>query len=515
MANSHSRCCIDEASSGIDPLARRKVWDILLAERGSRSLLLTTHFLDEAEVLSDHVAILSKGVLKAQGSVASLKSSMGGGYRLTTGSSPRIASLQAPPGVTNHSDYNQEVFEVPDESTLAHFVRILEQNGIHDYRLQGPTIEHVFLKLAQEMQGDSDLARELSAANKKCGNPDSESAVSPEGKARALTLNTGKGCGPLKQMYVLFLKRIIILEHNYMPYIGAMFIPLVLAGMVTRFFIGYDYPNGIPCDDPGSSSTQRQYRYTLSPSSIASPYPAFVYGPPSRVSPDELQRMVPNQTHYSYSITPHWDQVPTVASLSDFASYVAANATRLYIGGIFDDANAPTFAWTAGQGPAVYPPLIHSLLNSILMNQTIDFGYEEFAQSFTPSNGVGSLVAIFTVLGFAVYPGLFALYPTAERIRNVRAMHYSNGILSSSLWLAYALFDSMFILLISVLTVAIWSSQWNGWYALGYMFVVFVLYGLASTAYSYVVSLFVPSQLAAIAASSVIQVIVSMLYLVA
>lgn len=73
------------------------------------------------------------------------------------------------------------------------------------------------------------------------------------------------------------------------------------------------------------------------------------------------------------------------------------------------------------------------------------------------------LVAVVTVLGFAIYPGLFALYPTAERLRNVRAMHYSNGILSSSLWVAYALFDFIFILLVSVLATVIWSTQYKGW----------------------------------------------------
>jgi len=43
-------CCIDEASSGLDPLSRRKIWEILLAERGQRTILLTTHALDEADV---------------------------------------------------------------------------------------------------------------------------------------------------------------------------------------------------------------------------------------------------------------------------------------------------------------------------------------------------------------------------------------------------------------------------------------------------------------------------------
>jgi len=44
-------CCVDEVSSGLDPLSRRKIWEILLAERGDRTFLLTTHFLDEVRAL--------------------------------------------------------------------------------------------------------------------------------------------------------------------------------------------------------------------------------------------------------------------------------------------------------------------------------------------------------------------------------------------------------------------------------------------------------------------------------
>lgn len=77
-----SICCVDEVSSGLDPISRRKVWDILLAERGNRTILLTTHFLDKAELLADHIAMLSKGVLKAQGSSVELKHRLGSGYRI-------------------------------------------------------------------------------------------------------------------------------------------------------------------------------------------------------------------------------------------------------------------------------------------------------------------------------------------------------------------------------------------------------------------------------------------------
>lgn len=98
-----------------------------------------------------------------------------------------------------------------------------------------------------------------------------------------------------------------------------------------------------------------------------------------------------------------------------------------------------------------------------------------------------------------VYPGFFVLYPTIERLRKVRALHYSNGISAAPLWLAYLCFDFLFVLLISVVCIALWVGLSSIWYYPGYVFVVFFLYGLTATLFSYIVSLFVGSSLAAFA----------------
>ena len=70
-------CCVDEVSSGLDPLSRRKIWEILLAERGNRTILLTTllttHFLDESDSLADWIVIISEGSLRAESFAVELK----------------------------------------------------------------------------------------------------------------------------------------------------------------------------------------------------------------------------------------------------------------------------------------------------------------------------------------------------------------------------------------------------------------------------------------------------------
>lgn len=103
-------------------------------------------------------------------------------------------------------------------------------------------------------------------------------------------------------------------------------------------------------------------------------------------------------------------------------------------------------------------------------------------------------------LGFALFPGFFALYPTLERIRNVRALHYSNGVRALPLWLAYLLFDFIAVLIVAVITSIIMVASTHAiWYHFGYLFLVIVLYGIASILLAYNLSLIAKSQLSAFA----------------
>ncbi len=73
---------LDEPTSGMDPQARREIWDLLLELRGGRTILLTTHFMEEADVLGDRIGIMAAGRVQCVGSAAFLKKYYGTGYTL-------------------------------------------------------------------------------------------------------------------------------------------------------------------------------------------------------------------------------------------------------------------------------------------------------------------------------------------------------------------------------------------------------------------------------------------------
>ncbi|XP_036965803.1 ATP-binding cassette sub-family A member 12 isoform X3 [Acanthopagrus latus] len=74
---------LDEPTTGVDPCSRRSIWDIVIQHKKNRTIIMSTHHLDEAEVLSDRIAFLERGGLKCCGSPLYLKDKLGQGYKLT------------------------------------------------------------------------------------------------------------------------------------------------------------------------------------------------------------------------------------------------------------------------------------------------------------------------------------------------------------------------------------------------------------------------------------------------
>ena len=68
---------LDEPTLGLDVLARRELWKVIRSLKGKVTVILTTHYMEEAEELSDHIAIMMKGRLMAVGTLAELQAKTG------------------------------------------------------------------------------------------------------------------------------------------------------------------------------------------------------------------------------------------------------------------------------------------------------------------------------------------------------------------------------------------------------------------------------------------------------
>src|SRR4051812_7300607 len=148
---------LDEPTTGLDPQARRAMWDLLteLNQKGL-TILLTTHYMEEADQLCNRTAIIDHGKLLALDSPAQLKRSVPGGYLVelqVRGEVPAkfATSLQALPGVVEiKSDHDRvRIYADHAEGLLAGAMRIAGEHGITvtDAHVAEPSLENLFLHL--------------------------------------------------------------------------------------------------------------------------------------------------------------------------------------------------------------------------------------------------------------------------------------------------------------------------------------------------------------------------------
>ncbi|XP_071081907.1 phospholipid-transporting ATPase ABCA3-like [Haliotis cracherodii] len=161
---------LDEPTSGMDPAARRQTWDILQRNRQGRTMLLTTHFMDEADLLGDRIAIMAEGVVKCCGTSYFLKKLYGAGYHLVMVKEPtcQVASVTAVvqqhvPTAVMESEINAELsYLLPDDQSAkfaALFTEIENKGkelGICSFGTTATTMEEVFLKVGESQVDTGD-----------------------------------------------------------------------------------------------------------------------------------------------------------------------------------------------------------------------------------------------------------------------------------------------------------------------------------------------------------------------
>lgn len=144
---------LDELTTGLDPQARRAMWDYVrhIRERGT-TVFLTTHFMEEAERLCDRVAIMDRGRIVALDTPANLVRSLGAEHRVvfTVDGQVEVAALRVIPGVTRVEVLGERVVVYGrSEHLVADVVSALTSRKvqIRHLRTEQPNLEDVFLAL--------------------------------------------------------------------------------------------------------------------------------------------------------------------------------------------------------------------------------------------------------------------------------------------------------------------------------------------------------------------------------
>ncbi|MDI9938861.1 ATP-binding cassette domain-containing protein [Rhodococcus sp. IEGM 1351] len=144
---------LDEPTTGLDPIARAGLWDVVdeLTEAGT-TVVLTTQYLEEADRLADHIVVLSRGRVAARGTPTELKRIVGGKVLTATVPTGQLADLPFIPDTDHRVDDNRvrvsvTVDDAPAATELiAHLHR--SRIDVTDLDVTSPSLDDVFTHLA-------------------------------------------------------------------------------------------------------------------------------------------------------------------------------------------------------------------------------------------------------------------------------------------------------------------------------------------------------------------------------
>ncbi|KAF9349498.1 hypothetical protein BGX26_012228 [Mortierella sp. AD094] len=159
---------LDEPTTGLDISVRRLIWDIVFNAKQGRTIVLTTHSMEEAEVLCSKIGIMAKGTLRCIGNQIRLKELYGRGFKISFASKPEnterasnyIASLLPADAKRLDSFVTSESWEF--ETSPGLIQRLFDEiethkreHGIDDWGLSQTSLEEVFLRIIQDADADA------------------------------------------------------------------------------------------------------------------------------------------------------------------------------------------------------------------------------------------------------------------------------------------------------------------------------------------------------------------------
>ena len=143
---------LDEPTTGLDPQARRNLWDVIRAVAAeNRTVVLTTHYLDEAETLCDRVAIMDGGRIIALDSPQALIDGLRGRSRVVFEGDgldeETLGRARGRAGASTSADGVYELTSMEPQRTLLGLVALAEARGVEmrGLAVRQPTLEDVFL----------------------------------------------------------------------------------------------------------------------------------------------------------------------------------------------------------------------------------------------------------------------------------------------------------------------------------------------------------------------------------
>ncbi|OJD27640.1 hypothetical protein ACJ73_00973 [Blastomyces percursus] len=274
-----------------------------------------------------------------------------------------------------HANHEQGTVYYPGTSACTlMFLKRLQGDGVKDYQVNGPTIEDAFLKVADEAKSGHASFDHGSDTRSLSAKPPAPLVSMEQGKSSTpLELFGGRRTSFIKQLTILFSKRITILQRNLTPSIAALAIPIVASGCASILLRNV---KSVECNPSlgtatfGLESSAQSFRLIAGPKSQ-------LY----EVAHQRISQAPPGSVNF-------------VETLSQFDYEVRRQFVNLTPGGFFL-GEKPTFAWRADV-PIVLGIIVQNVMNSMLLNTTIITDFKPLDIPFVAE--IGNLLIFVTFL---------------------------------------------------------------------------------------------------------------------
>ncbi|XP_055596640.1 phospholipid-transporting ATPase ABCA1-like [Uranotaenia lowii] len=491
----------DEPTSGMDPAARRALWDLLIAEKRKRTLILSTHFMDEADMLGDRIAIMADGRLKAVGSSFFLKKKFGVGYRLICVKSPEcdveaVTNLLKNYIVDIHVESNigtelsyllHEEHAYKFQSMLEELESNVERLHILDFGISLTTLEEVFMKVGSDSTGMSD-AISMSSITTSSTDLESNSSVGEYELREGFKLFTS-------QVKALFLKKIYQTYRNWFLFLVQIGIPILFVSVtiaVVRAWIGSR-------DMPPRALTMRHHNPSVTLVQVDN---REMRSPLSQAILDNFIQYIRVTEGLTVSKVRDW----IVQAFLNLAEQQLVLVNRNFVIGasILNDNYTAWFNNEALHSPSISLGVMHNAIlrtfaqseeyQIAVTNHPLPYTDDTRLQMSRAHNNLGFQLAYNTGFGMAFVSGFFVIFYIRERVTKAKLLQFVSGVNRILYWLTGFIWDYVSYAIVCLFIVATVAMFQEPGFSTGdeifRLYAIFIIIGLPALPLAYITTLF-------------------------
>ncbi|XP_039276115.1 phospholipid-transporting ATPase ABCA1 [Nilaparvata lugens] len=465
---------LDEPTSGLDPESRRELWNSLLELRQNHTIIITTHFMEEADALGDRIAIMDHGKVICSGSPMFLKKLYGTGYNLqllTNANANRNEITKSikdiiPNSSLKTSQQGQLTYSLPIEQSkkFALLFESLEKNktsfGITSIGISLTTMEEVFLRASvdssQLVQNDGVDEYEVGSTSNTTRSPSMESKMnrrSTEHLTEKSVLSQKKLTGPplIVQRFTLIFKKKFLCYYRSI-YNNSIYLFISLAcfsvlGWTIRGSTKAVSPRIINLNlNDMYSNTKVVITYKETEETNADIYKNLVpknmetlFLKDSDINQTLLEKGRGNIEAYKkdYVVASSWDSKSATALYSGFSYHGSAISVNM---------------------------LLNAIIKSTGLETTLSASYQALPlkqsqkSSLCDTNQLVLLIISFTMLipfGLLFFLGNMALFPLQERLNDAKQLQLMTGLSPITYWLAIFIWDLLMYAILMALAVGV------------------------------------------------------------